>query len=525
VRIEWLSRLAGALGLLVCSVGLAAESMVLHRGTSAEPPSLDPTFGSGSLAAPIIADLFSGLLDRGADGTLIAGSAESWTISDDGRIYTFHLRDDLKWSDGRELTAEDFVYSYRRLMEPATGARTAGVFYPIRNARAVVTGDLPPEALGVSAPDLRTVVFELEQRTPYFLALVGNVRVAPVPRHVIEEYGRAWSRAGRMVSNGPYVLAERIPQSYIRLDRNPQFFDADAVQIDQVYWYPTQNLATSFTRFRASELDIVLNFPPGEIDWIRANMPDALHITANQGTYFLLLNTREPPFDDLRVRRALSLAIDREAITDRLLRTGVMPAYGFVTRAITGYEGVDIPERQLPFPERQDRARELLTDAGYGPGRPLQIDLSYDTNEENRKIMVAISAMWQAVGVRATLTDVQFPLLFRKVQTRDFGIVRWFYIAPFDDPYAMLQLFLSDNPNNWPGWENPEFDRLMAASNMATDPDERLALLADAEALLLSGHAVLPISYYVGRRLVSPRVKGWIDSPRGPPLSRYLWIE
>jgi len=512
---------------LLCAwaVATAAEPMVLNRGTSAEPPTLDPTLGAGTLAAPIIADLFSGLLDRGPDGALIPGSAESWSISEDGRTYTFRLREGLQWSDGRELTADDFVYSYRRLMDPATASRLVGVFYPIRNARAVLSRDKPLEALGVSALDARTVVFELDERTPYFLELVGNLRVAPVPRHVIEAEGRGWTRPGKMVTNGPYVLTGRVPQSYLRLDKNPRYFDAAAVRLDQVFWHPTQNLATSFSRFRAGELDIVLNFPPAEIDWIKENMPDALHITSNLGVYFLVLNTREPPFDDVRVRRALSLAIDRDAITDRLLRTGVRPAYGFVTPAISEYDGVQIPEREWPFAERQAKARELLAAAGYGPGKVLQVTLAYDTNEENRKIMVAIAAMWQAVGVRSAITDVEFRMLNRMVRTRDFGVARWFYVAAFDDPYAMLQLFLSDNPNNWPGWKDPEFDRLMAASNTETDRAERLALLVGAERLLMAAHPVVPISYYVGRRLVGPRVNGWIDSPRGPPLSRYLWLE
>lgn len=518
-------RLLGAFLALASSLAAVAQPMILNRGSSAEPPTLDPTLGAGSLAAPIIADLFSGLLDRGPDGTLIPGVAESWTISEDGETYTFLLREALQWSDGRELTANDFVYSYRRLLDPATASRLVSLFTPIRNARAVTTRQLAPDSLGVSAPDARTLVFQLEQRTPFFLELVGNVRVAPVPRHAIEAEGRGWTRPGKMVGNGAFVLSERVPQSYLRLDKNPRYHDAEAVKLDRVVWHPTQNLATSFKRFRAGELDIVLNFPPAEIDWIRENMQDSLHITANLGVYFLVLNTGEPPFDDVRVRQALSLAVDRDAITDRLLRTGVRPAYGFVTPAITDYDGVEMPERQLAFPARQAKARELLAAAGYGPGRQLEVDLVYDTNEENRKVMVAIAAMWRAIGVRTAMTDVEFRMLNRQIRTRDYGVARWFYIASFDDPYAMLQLFISDNPNNWPNWRNADFDELLVASNQVTDRGERLALLADAERLMLSEHPVLPISFYVGRRLVSPQVKGWIDSPRGPPLSRYLWLE
>jgi oligopeptide transport system substrate-binding protein len=519
-----LCRLLAAL-LLAWPLLSGAEPLVLNRGSAAEPPTLDPTLGAGSLAAPIIADLFSGLLDRGADGVLVPGVAERWEVSEDGRTYTFFLREGLTWSDGRPLTADDFVYSYRRLMDPATASRLVGLFTPVRNARAILARQQPPDALGVSAPDETTLVFELEQRTPYFIELIGNVKVAPVPRHVIEKEGRSWTRPGTMVSNGAFVLSERVPQSFLRLDKNPRYHAADEVKLDRVVWHPTQNLATSFKRFRAGELDIVLNFPPGEIDWIRENLAESLHITANLGVYFLVLNAGEPPFDDVRVRQALSLAVDRDAIANRLLRTGVRPAYGFVTPAITGYDGVEIQGRALEFPVRQEKARELLAAAGYSRSRPLQVELVYDTNEENRKVMVAISAMWQAIGVRTTLSDVEFRMLNRQVRVRDYQVARWFYIASFDDPYAMLQLFLSNNPNNWPNWKNTEFDELMRASNQATDPAERLGILADAERLMLSEHPVVPISFYVGRRLVSPRVRGWIDSPRGPPLSRYLWLQ
>ncbi len=516
--------LAVLLALLHCSAPLLAEPMVLHRGSAAEPPSLDPTIGAGTQASPIIGDMFAGLLARGPEAKPIAACAESWQVSEDGLTYTFKLREGLRWSDGKALTAEDFVYSYRRVMDPATASRLVGVFFPLKNARAVFFRQQPLEALGVSAPDERTVVMELEERTPYFLELIGNVAIAPVPRHVIEEVGRGWSKAGVMVSNGPFMLAERIPQTSIRLKKNPYYFAADEVKLDEVVWYPTQNLATSFKRFRAGELDVALNFPPGEIDWIKENIPDSLHITPNLGIYFLVINMREPPFDDLRVRRALSLAIDREGITDRLLRTGVTAAYTFATPYFSDYPGVELPEMAMSFPRRQALARELIAEAGFAPGQ-LEVPLSYDTQEENRKIMVAVASMWQAIGVRTKITDVEFSMLNRMVRTKKFAVSRWFYIAAYDDPYAFLQLFLSNNPNNWPGFKSERYDSLLKASSIIEDRTERMQTLAEAELEFMSAYPVLPISYYVGRRLVSPRVKGWVDSASGPTPSRYLSVE
>jgi len=522
--VNLLFRTAALVALLLASAQAWAEPMVLNRGSAAEPPTLDPTLGAGTLAAPIIGDMFAGLLARGPQSKPVAASAESWEVSEDGRTYTFTLREGLKWSDGTPLTADDFVYSYQRLMNPKTASRLVGIFFIVKNARAAFFGQKPLEEMGVSAPDPRTVVFELEERTPFFLELLGNVAIAPVPRHVIEKEGRGWSKAGVMVSNGPFVLTERVPQSFIRLEKNPNYFAADEVQLDAVVWYPTQNLATAFTRFRAGELDIALNFPPGKIDWIKENIPDSLHVTPNLGIYFLVVNMREPPFDDLRVRRALSLAIDREGIANRLLRTGVSPAYTFATPYFSDYPGIRLPEMDMSFPERQVLARELLAQAGFQPGE-LVVPLNYDTQEENRKIMVAIAAMWQAIGVRTQMTDVEFSMLNRMVRTKKFAVSRWFYIAPYDDPYAVLQLFLSNNPNNWPGFVSERFDELMRASNGIADRAERLQTLAEAELELMSNYPVLPISYYVGRRLVSPKVKGWFDAAAGPTPSRYLTVE
>jgi len=500
--------------------------MVLHQGTAAEPPSLDPTIGAGSLAAPVLTDLFTGLLVRNAEARPMPGSAESWTISEDGRTYTFRLRENLRWSDGRPLDAEDFVYSFRRLMTPATGSVLSGLFFFIEGARAVFREGAPPETLGVAAPEPRVFVMRLEHPVPYLLQMLANVQVAPVPRHVIEQHGREWTRPGRMVGNGPYVLAERVPQNYIRLVRNPQFFDNASVAIDEVYWHPTQDLGTSLRRFRAGELDIVLNFPPDEIEWIRANIPDALRIVPILGSYFLTVNTTREPFGDPRVRRALSIAIDREAITDRLLRTGVKPAWSFVPPDFDGFTGgAKKAEDAEPLAQRQARARELLKEAGFGPDRPLTVPLLYDTQEENRKIMVAVAGMWRAIGVRAEITNLDFGALTSRIRTMNYDVARWSYFGSFGDAYVFLQLLESGNPNNWPGWKNAQFDALLDRSNHIRDPAARATVLREAETLLMSENPVIPIYYYVGRRLVSPRVKGWIDTPGGTTPTRFLRVE
>jgi oligopeptide transport system substrate-binding protein len=519
--------IAALVAVLIAIVAQAkAAPMILHHGTAADPPSLDPNVAAGTLAAPILTDMFAGLLVRDAESRPAPGSAESWSLSEDGLTYTFRLRANLRWSDGRALTADDFVYSYRRLMTPATASQLSGVFFIIQGGREVFQGKAAPETLAVTAPDPRTVVIRLGNPAPWFLQMLANLQAAPVPRHVIEQYGRDWTRPGRMVSNGPFMLAERVPQSYVKLVRNPNFFASAAVKLDEVYWYPTQDLGTSLRRFRAGELDITLNFPPDEIDWIRANIPESLHIVPTLATYFLVANTQRKPFDDPRVRRALSLAIDREVITGKLLRTGVKPAWSFASPEFNEYGGgVALPEQSEPLARRQAEARDLLAQAGFGPDSPLTVPLLYDTQEENRKIMVAIAAMWQAVGVKTALTNLEFSALYNKVRSRDYDVARWTYFASFDDAYSFLQLLGSRNPNNWPGWADPRYDGLLDRSNGIRDPAERAAVLREAEILMMRDYPVIPIYYYVGRRLVSPRVKGWIDTPRGTTPSRFLSVE
>jgi oligopeptide transport system substrate-binding protein len=515
---------AGVLVTSCWAASVASAAEPLRRGTSADAPTLDPVVAAGTLAAPIINDLFEGLLGKDAALKLVPGSAESWTVSPDGRTYTFRLRQGLRWSDGVPLTADDFLYSYRRLVTPATAAPIAGQFYLVENARDIVAGKLPPETLGVSAPDPRTVIIRLSSPAPYFLDLVGNLNAVPTPRHVIEKHGKDWTRPDRMVTNGPYTLVERIPQTMTKLRRNPRYHAAASVRTEEVEWYPTQDLATSLRRFRAGELDQILNFPPEEIDRLRREMPGALKIAPSQGRYFLVLNLRRPQFADARVRRALALAVDRQGLTDKLLRTGVKPTFSFVGPDFTNYDGIRLPEESQSMAQRQAEARRLLAAAGFGPGKPLDFEYVYDTNEENRKIAVALAAMWQAVGAKARPVNVDFGQLNRQIRTGAFDVARWSYFASFDDPIALLQLYAGDNTNNYAGYRNPEYDRLLRESDLMADPAARRALLAKAETLLVRDAPIIPIYDYVRRYLVAPGVQGWVTSGRGPTPSRFLSV-
>ncbi len=521
-----MTRMLGVLSLITLAASFAvAEPTVIQRGSSIDPPSLDPNLGTSRPANPVLSDLVEGLVIRGRRGEPVPGCAESWAVSDDGLTYTFRLRAGLKWSDGTSLTADDFVYSFRRLLDPATGARAAGLFFIIEGGQAIARKEREPTTLGVSAPDPATVVIRLEQPAPFFIQLLANSQGVPVPQHVIEEHGRGWAKAGTMVSNGPYQLAERVPQTHIKLVRNPNFYDADSVAIDEVYWRPVQDLGAAFRQFRAGELDTVLMAPPDELGFIRKNFPNALHVNPIQATYVLVFNVDRAPFDNPRVRRALSIALDREALAAQLLQGNVLAAGSLVTPGTGGYPGLKLPELDQPLAERQAEARQLLADAGFDADKPLTVSIVYDTQEENRKIMVAIAAMWRSVGVKTKLDSVEGRALFGRLRGRDFGVARSSVFAVFDDPYAFLQKFESDNTDNRAGYRNAIFDSTLARANAERNPAARTQLLLGAEGILLADQPLVPIYWYIGKVLVAERVQGWLDAPLGTPMTRWLSVD
>lgn len=513
--------LAGVL-LAVCTG--AAQADRLNRGTASEPNTLDPQSAVGNSAATILYDLFMGLTTFDAAGKTMLGVAATWAVSDDGTSYTFALRDDARWSDGRPMTARDFVYSGRRLVDPATGARFAAFFYPVKGARDIIRGRADPEQLGVYADDDRHVRYELVAPAAYFPQLLATNAAAPVPRHVIEEFGRQWTRPGRMVSNGAYQLAEWIPQSYVRLDKNPEFFDAENVAIDSVYYYPTQNLATSLNRFRAGELDVILNFPPNEMEWLQENMADELHVTPSLALYYFLINHRKPPFDDARVRKALSLSIDRVGLIEKLVNTGVTPAHRLSPDALSAYKGPQPEWAQQPMGQRLAEARRLLAEAGFTRDSPLSFTLKVDTLEESRKIAVALSAMWRGIGVQATVENSDLSTLNKMARTGDYEVMRYAWFAPYDDPETFLSLLETGNPNNLTGYSRTEYDALLREARRTLDGAARSRLLNRAEGMALEDFPVIPLYFYAGRRLVSTRVGLWVDNPRAANPTRFLTL-
>jgi oligopeptide transport system substrate-binding protein len=516
-----------ALALSLATSGAGAE-VVLHRGNGAEPETLDIHKSSGVPEANIQRDLFEGLIAEAADGSHVPGAAARWEVDPSGTRYTFYLRPDGRWSDGTPLTAHDFVYAFRRALDPETASDYAFILWPVKGAEAVSKGEVRElERLGVVALDDWTLEITLKAPTPYFLGLLTHHMAYPAPRHAIEAHGARWTRPGNMVSNGPYRLAEWVPQSHIKLVRNELYRERSQVAIEAVTYYPTEDTNTELKRFRAGELDVTSDVPSDQVPWVAENLGQAFRNSPYLGTYYYALNTGAAPFKDaLDLRRALALAIDRETLVAKVTRAGEIPAYAWVPPGVLGYRQQPIPQQGLSQAERQALARELFAQAGYGSDNPLSLEILYNTSENHKKIAIAVAAMWrQVLGVRARLRNEEWKVYLDTRSQMRFEVARGGWIGDYNDANTFLELMKSDvgemNPS---GYANPEYDRLIKQAEVTADAARRAELMQRAERLMLSQMPIIPIYFYTTQHLVAARVRGWIDNVMDVHPTRYLSI-
>ena len=525
----WRGLIAGVAAALLWASAVQAET-VLHRGNGTEPETLDIHRSSGDPESNIQRDLFEGLLMPDADARPVAAAAESWTISPDGLTYTFKLRADGTWSDGTPVTAADFAFAWRRLVAPETNSRYAYFLWPVKNAEAISKGKLPPEAMGVAAPDPRTFVVTLEAPAAWFLSSLAHHTTYPLQRANVGRFGTDYIRPGNLVSNGPYLLAEAVPQGHIKLVKNPRFHAAASVAIDTVYYYPTENQDSELKRFRAGELDITYDAPDSQLPWLRENMPGELRIHPYFATYFYIINmTVEPWKSSPALRRALVLAIDRQIITDKISRGGETPAFALVPPSTAGHRAVEPEWAGWTQAERDAEAKRLVAEAGYGPvGKPLMFELMYNTSENHRKIAIALAAMWQQkLGARVTLVNQEWKVFLSTRERRAYkALVRQGWIGDYDDAHSFLTLFRSDvGSQNASGYADPEFDRLLQAASATADGERRARLLQQAEAKLVADTPFIPIYTYATKHMVSARVEGWRGNVLDQHPTRYLRLK
>ena len=511
----------------------ASAEIVLHRGNGSEPQTLDQAHTSIDVEANILYDLYEGLTVYDASGNVIPGDAESWAVSDDGLTYTFKLRADAKWSNGDPVTADDYVYSFRRVEDPKEAAGYANILYPIKNAEAINTAK--PEApvdvstLGIKALDPKTLQITLERPTPYFITLMAHQTALPVYRPAVEKFGADFVKPGNMISNGAFTLTEDVANDHITVTKNPQFWDAANVKLDQVIFYPTDDQAAAVKRFQAGELDLNYYFPTDQLKALQQSLgADQVHMAPSLATYYYALDERQPPFNDVRVRQAMSMAIDRDFLAQSIFSGGQLPLYSYVPPGIPGYTPAPADFGALSQLDREDKAKELLKEAGYGPGgKPLNIEIRYNTNDNHKKVATAIADMWKQLGATVTIVNLDTKSHYAYLQEGGmFNAARAGWTADYPDPENFLYQFISTNKTfNYGAYNNPKYDALMQQSYTERDPAKRMQILHDAEALLMSEQGVAPLMVYASPWLVSRKVHGWQDNAANEHLSRFLSLD
>jgi oligopeptide transport system substrate-binding protein len=506
---------------------LAGKS-VIHRAVSSEPESLDPQKGRSVQAAEVLRDIGEGLVGYSAGGDLVAAAAESWDIANDGLTYTFHIRPDSRWSNGDAVVAADFVAGLRRLVDPATAAFYAAELANVVNAAAIVAGELPPAELGVEAADDSTLVISLLRPTPYLLSLLTHPSTFPVHRASIAEHGDAFARAGSLLSNGAYVLDRWEPGAIIELHRNPYYWNNAGTAIDVVRHHVVTQEMAELNRYRAGELHTTSTVPPDNFEQIRADFADELHVAPTLGVYYYGFNLSKPPFrDNPALRQALSMAIDREVLVERVIGRGEAPAYSWVPPGTHNYEPTRLSYANLSQGERNSIARRLYKEAGYSGENPLRIELRYNTSDTQQRIALAVQSMWREVlGVEATPVNVEFQVLLDQMREAEVTeVFRSSWFGDYNDANTFLAIMRSDSPGNMPRYNNEEYDRLMRAASEQLDLERRRLYLEEAERVLLADHAVIPLYFYVSKSLVSPEVRGWQDNILNYHYSQHLSLD
>ena len=503
-----------------------AEEQILHRGNGTEPQTLDPHRAEGVPSSNILRDLFEGLVAEAPNGELIPGAAESWTISQDGLTYTFTMRPGGRWSNGDPVTAHDFEFGLRRSVDPETLSRYSSVLAPIRNARAVIAGELPPEQLGVEAIDERTFVIHLNAPTPYLLGLLTHSTCYAVHRGVVEQHGSNWSRVETHVGNGAYRLKGWVVQSHIRIERNPHFWDNENTTIDEVYFYAIENQDAELKRYRADELDITATIPQKQLKWIRANLAGEFRVTPYLGTYYFGFNTTRPPFaGNPGLRRALSLAVDRDIIARVVSGAGEPVAYSWVP-PVRGYAQQAPEEAGWTQEQREAEAKRLYAEAGYSEENPLTVEVLYNTSDNHKRIAIALRSMWKEVlGMESTLANQEWKVFLETRKAKlETEIYRAGWIGDYEDAYTFAQLLESTNEQNDSGYDSPRYDALLAAASAEPDVRRRAEYLQEAERLMLADQPILPLYFYVTKRMVKPWVRGYEGNIMDHVYARHLSI-
>ena len=505
-----------AAGGAVATLPANKTTLVINNGT--EPESLDPGKTSGVPEDNIERQLLEGLVVVGKDGKIAPGVATSWE-NKDFKVWTFKLRDNAKWSNGDPVTAQVFVYSWQRTTDPKTASPFATYLADahVTNAQAIVDGKAKPDTLGVKAVDPHTLEVTLTEPVPYFVDMLTHSSVLPVHKGTVEKGGEKWTQPGSFVGNGAYTLKEWTVNSKIVLERNKNYWNDAATQINQVEILPIQEETTDVNRFKAGEIDVTANALPTDMfAQLKTDLGAQVHVDPYLCTYYYEFNTKKAPFNDPKVRRALSLALDRDVITEKVMQQGQTPAYAFTPPATNDYKANHPEWEKWSKEQRIAEAKKLLNEAGYSDAKPLDVTLLYNTSENHKKVAVAATALWkQSLGfVNVTLDNKEWKTFLDNRKTGNYQFARAGWCADYNEPSSFLNILKSGNSNNYGKYASADFDAVMAKTLVAgTTNEQRADLYQQAEVQADKDTPVIPIYHYVSPRLIKPYVEGFSKDP------------
>lgn len=505
-----------------------ADEQVLVRANDAEAATLDPAKAEGMPEMHILRDLFEGLVIQDRDGNIVPGVAQSWETKDN-QTFVFHLRKDAKWSNGDPVTAGDFVYALRRAVDPQLAS--PNVWYlemtSIKNIVDVAAGKLPVEELGVKALDKYTLRFELESKVPYFVAMTGHTSMMPVHKSTVEQGGKPWSEPKQFVGNGAFVLDKWVVNERIELKKNPNYWDADNTHLTNVTYIPFENQNASINRYVVGEVDITSDVPTHMAQKLEQEYQDAYTVVPLLCTYYYAFNTTRPPFDDVRVRQAVSYSIMRDVITNGVTQVGNLPAYTFAHQYTAGFDATQPDYSNWTQQQRDEKARQLLEEAGYGKDKPLDFKLLYNTSESNKAIAVAIASMLsENLDAKVELENQEWKSYLVARKQGNFDVMRASWCGDYNEASTFLSLLRSDSSGNFARYQSSEYDQAMDNALATTDDKKRQEYYDEAEKLIAADVPIAPIYYYMQARLVRPNVGGFAkNNVEGRIYSKDLYIK
>ena len=511
---------AVVLALTSCAVTAAvvedgdvlAQEQHLVRGNGAEPSTLDPSFVNSGMPGDIIVnDMFEGLLVENSQGEVIPGQAIKWQTSDDGKEITFTLRNDLQWSNGEPILASDFVFGWQRAVDPKTGNNTSHYFITanVLNAKEILSGEKPSSELGIKALNDKVIQINLEKPTPYFLNLMSIKTFFPLPQKVVEKYGDKWTRPENIVTNGAYILTKWVPNEYVEVVRNDKYWNDTKTIINKVTYLGLSSQSAELTRFQSGEIDMTNRVQLEYYQKLMKENPELIKAQPLLGTYLYSFNTKQKPFNDVRVRKALSMAVNRDILVEKVTAQGEPAAYSLVPSTIPNYES-SLPEfSSLSQKARMEDAMQLLAQAGFDKQNPLQFTLTYNTSENHKKIALALASMWKPLGVKVELQNMEWQSYVASKGTGDYQVARSWAFADYPEPSGLLDAFTCDHISNESGYCDPKFDELMIKAGNEPEKGKRYQLYQEAEKRLNQAEPFIPLHHYMHTRIVRETLKGF----------------